>query len=98
MSEQALKMVHFDQSGYLGWSDQNVPFHLKKLLSPGPLFCCDFCGGLVGVCAPECTVLLGTWNFQNFKQEFLLNGKRPRLLNLCPLSKICVPHWLKLVT
>ena len=25
----------------------------------------------------ECTVLLGTWNFRNFKAELLLNWKRP---------------------
>lgn len=26
---------------------------------------------------PECTVPLGTWNFWNFKLDFLLNGKGP---------------------
>ena len=34
----ALKVVHFDRSGYLGRSDRNVSFHLTKLLSPVPLF------------------------------------------------------------
>ena len=33
--------------------------------------------GLIGSLQPECTVPLGTWNFRNFKPEFLLNGKRP---------------------
>ena len=37
--EPALKMVHFDRSGHFGRSDQNVPFHLTKLLSSVPLFC-----------------------------------------------------------
>ena len=34
----ALKVVHFDRSGYLGRSDRNVSFHSAKLLSPVPLF------------------------------------------------------------
>ena len=29
-SGPALKVVHFDRSGYLGRSDRNVPFHLKN--------------------------------------------------------------------
>ena len=35
----SLKVVHFDQSGYLDQSDWNDPFHLPKLLSPVPLYC-----------------------------------------------------------
>ena len=35
----ALKVVHFDRSSYLVWSDRNVPFHLTKLLSPVQLSC-----------------------------------------------------------
>ena len=77
--------VHFDRSGHFGRSDRNVPFHLTKLLSPVPLFCNLLTrtynqtrGGLSRVCATECTVPLGAWNFRNFKPEFLLNGKRPR--------------------
>ena len=31
----------------------------------------------VGSVQPECTVPLSTWNFRDFKPEFLLNGKRP---------------------
>ena len=38
-SRPALKVVHFDWSGYLGRSDRNVPFHLAKLFFPVPLFC-----------------------------------------------------------
>ena len=34
----ALKVVHFDHSGLFGRPDRNVPFHLRKLLSPVPLF------------------------------------------------------------
>ena len=37
-SGPALKVVHFDHSGLFGRPDQNVPFHLRKLLSPVPLF------------------------------------------------------------
>ena len=34
----ALKVVHFDRSGYLGRSDRNGPLHSTNLLSPVPLF------------------------------------------------------------
>ena len=37
-SGPALKVVHFDHSGLFGRPDRNVPFHLRKLLSPVPLF------------------------------------------------------------
>ena len=37
-SGPALKVVHFDYSGLFGRPDRNVPFHLRKLLSPVPLF------------------------------------------------------------
>ena len=33
----------------------------------------------VGSVQPECTVPLSTWSFRNFKPEFLLNGKRPKI-------------------
>jgi len=56
-SGPALKVVHFDRSGYLGWSNRNVPFHLTKLLFPVPLFC--ILAWLWSV-RPECTVPLGT--------------------------------------
>ena len=58
----ALKVVHFDRCGYLVWSDQNVPFHLTKLLSPVQLFCILLtrtitkCAGVwVGSVKLECT-------------------------------------------
>ena len=35
---------------------------------------------LVWSVQPECTILLSTWIFRNFKQEFLLNGKRGKCL------------------
>ena len=66
-----------------GRSDRNVPFHLTKLFSPGPLICTllpstitKIAVALVWSVQPECTVPLGTWIFRNFKQKFLLNGKR----------------------
>ena len=37
-SGPALKVVLFDRSSYLVLMNQNVPFHLTKLLSPLPLF------------------------------------------------------------
>ena len=81
----ALKVVHFDRSCCLGQSDRNVPFHLTKLLSPVPLFCILLTRTItkctvawVGSVQPECTVLLGMWNFRNVKPEFWLNGKRLR--------------------
>ena len=83
-SGPALKVILFDRSGYIGRLDRNVPFHLTKLLSPVPLFCILLTRTItkraeawVGSVQPECTVPLGTWNFRNFKPEFLLNGKRP---------------------
>ena len=83
-SGSALKVVLFDRSGHFGRSDRNVPFHLTKLFSPVPLFCILLARTItkravawVGAVQPECTVPLGTWNFRNFKPEFLLNGKRP---------------------
>ena len=84
-SGPALKVVLFDRSGHFGRSDRNVPFHLRKLLSPVPLFCILLARTItkravawVGSVEPECTVPLNTENFRNFKPEFLLNGKRPR--------------------
>ena len=54
----ALKVAHFDRSGYLGRSDRNDPFHVTKLLSPVPTFFYPAYknnnqtrGGLGGVCA-----------------------------------------------
>ena len=34
-----MKVVHFDRSGHLVWSDRNAPFHLTKLLSLVLLLC-----------------------------------------------------------
>ena len=64
-------------------------FNLTKLLSPVPLFCILLTRTITkravawdGSLQPECTVPLGTWNFRNFKPEFLFNEKRPRCANL----------------
>ena len=35
----------------------------------------------LGSVQPKFIVPLGTWNFRNFKPEFLLNGKRPATIN-----------------
>ena len=91
----ALKVVHFDRSGYLGRSDRNVSFHSTKLLSPVPLFrilltrTITKCAvAWVGSEQPECTVPLNTWNFRDFKTEFLLNGKLP---TFTPISSAGAP-------
>ena len=93
-SGPAWKVVHFDLSGHFGRSDLNVPFHLTQLLSPGPLFCIlptrtitKRAVSWVGYVQPECTVPLGTWNFRNFKSEFLLNGKRRKSCDVTCHSK-----------
>ena len=91
----ALKVVHFDRSGYLGRWDRNVSFHSAKLLSPVPLFRILLTRTItkravawVGSEQPECTVPLNTWNFRNFKTEFLLNGKLP---TFTPISSAEAP-------
>ena len=91
----ALKVVHFDRSGYLGWSDRNVSFHSTKLLSPVSLFRILLTRTItkravawVGSEQPECTVPLNTWNFRNFKTEFLLNRKLP---TFTPISSAEAP-------
>ena len=62
-SGPALRVIHFDQSTYLSRLDQNVPFHLTKLLSPVPPFCILLTGTItksvvvwVRFVQPECTV------------------------------------------
>ena len=66
-------------SSSTGRSHRKVPFHLTKLLSPAYKDNNQTRGGLgrVSVAGMYCAVPLGTWNFLNFKPEFLLNGKHP---------------------
>ena len=88
--------------GHFSWSDQNVPFNnLTKLLSSVPLFCILFTRTMtkhavawVGSVQPECTIPLGTWNFRNFKPEFLLNGKGPR----STVNSVLKKHIYKMAT
>ena len=53
-------------------------------------------GAWVRSAPPECTVPLGKWNFQNFKPEFLLNGKRS-LTRDSQIEVFCcigyIGHW-----
>ena len=79
------------------WPDRNVPFHSTKLLSRVLLFYVLLTRTItkcavawVGSVQTECTMPLGTWNFQSFKLEFLLNGKCPKS-PLC--SKISIPQF-----
>ena len=100
-SRPALMVVHFDCSGHFGWSDQKVPFHLTKLLSPVPLSCILLMRTItkcmvawVASVQPECAVPLGMWNFRNCKPDFLLNyGKRPNFQFLCQ-SRINWGFWV----
>ena len=88
----ALKVDHFKAPNHSSWSGRNVLFHLWKLLS-SVQFICILLTTTITKCVvawvwsvrPECTVPLGTWNFQNFTPGFLLNGKRPSLW-----TRICV--------
>ena len=64
----ALKVVHFHRCGCLVRSDQNVTFHLTKLLSTGQLCCILLtrtitkCAGVwVGSVQLECTGILVEW-------------------------------------
>ena len=81
-----LKVVHFDRSGHFGRSDRIVSFHFDKIGFPSTAILYlpykdnnQTRGGLarVSVAGMYRTVPLGTWNFLNFKPEFLLNGKHP---------------------
>ena len=76
---------------WLVWSFQFVgpkcPFPFDKIVSPQyrSFVSCILLTRTITKCAvawvgsvqPECTIPLGTWNFRNFKLEFLLNGKFP---------------------
>ena len=63
-----------------------LPFDKIKLFFPEPLICilltCTITklAAALGLVCTKCTVPLGTWIFGNFKQEFLLNGKRAKYL------------------
>ena len=81
-----LKVVRFDQSGYFGRSDQNVPFDLAKLLSPVLLFCIlltitvytkQCAVAWVGSVQQECRWSIWRMEFLKFQTKFLLNGKHP---------------------
>ena len=82
----ALKVAHFDRSGYLGRSDRNDPFYVTKLLSPVPTFFYPACknnnqtrGGLGRVCATGTYRSTGhvelpkfqTWIFVEWKARLL---------------------------
>ena len=100
---QNIKVVPFDCSCWLDW---NVPFHFSNLLSPLLFFCMlittwqynnQMCGGFGRVCKTGVSVSLGTYNFGNFKLEYLLNGKCPRHSVL--LVFICsILGWLDVLT
>ena len=79
------KVLHCNQCGHFGRSDQNVPFHLTKLLSPVPLFCIPLTRTItkrdvawVGSVQPECGILCC---------EFLVISLGPKFLNVFLVSK-----------
>ena len=90
----ALKGDHFDLLNHSSWSGGNVLFHLGKLLCPVQFFCILLTRTItkcVVACVwsvqPECTVPLGTWNFQIFffHTKIFVEWKVPQALdkNLC---------------
>ena len=98
-----VRLVLFDWSGHFGRSDWNVPFHLTIVILLVPLSCILLTNTInkravawVRSAPPECTVPLDKWNFQNFKPEFLLNGKRS-LTRDSQIEVFCcigyIGHW-----
>ena len=85
-SGRALKAVLIYRFGLFGRSYRKVPFHLTKLSSPAYKNNNHARGGFgrVSVAGMYRTVPPGTWNFRNFKPEFLLNGKHPLSPLKCP--------------
>ena len=84
-SRPALRAVHFDWAGYLGRSDQNVPFHLTKLLFPVPLILLyptynknnQTRGGLGRVCANGMYSSIGHVEFPKFQTGIFVEWKAP---------------------
>ena len=80
----ALKVVHFDRSGYFGQSGRSVPFHLTKLLSPFPLFyilltknSSQMRGGLGQICATGMYHSIGYLKFLKFLTGIFVEWKVP---------------------
>ena len=78
-SGPALKVVHIDKSGHFSRLD-----HLTKLLSPVSLFCILLTRTItkctmawVRSVQPECTVLLGMQNVQDFQTGIFVEWKAP---------------------
>ena len=72
-SGPASNVVHFDRSGCLGrWgTEMSLSILFDKIVVPSTALLYP---AWVGAVQPECNAPLGTWNFRNFKPEFLLNG------------------------
>ena len=104
----------FNDTDRICRSDRNVPFHFTKLFFPGPLICILLTStitkltmALVWSVQLELTaiyLLLGKWFFRDFKQEFLLNGKRVQCLrrNFGSARRLTLPlqkgDWTRWVT
>ena len=67
-----------------GRSDRNVPFHLTKLFSPGPLICVLLTSTITKLSVAfvwsvqlECTVPLDTWIFRKARKVFNMEKNWP---------------------
>ena len=89
-------MVHADRSGQFCRSDQHVPLHLAKLLSPVPLFCIlptrtmtKRVVAWVGSVQPECAIpfTAGHVEFPKLQTEIFVDGKHPCII------KTNSSHW-----
>ena len=78
----ALKVVHSDWSGHFGQSDQNVPFHLTKLLFSILLVCSDLCQ----VCATGMYRSIGHVEFLKFQTGIFVEQKAPLVIRVRKLS------------
>ena len=87
---------HVDRSGHFCRSDQHVPLHLAKLLSPVPLFCIlptktmtKRVVAWVGSVQPECAIpfTAGHVQFPKLQTEIFVDGKHPCII------KTNSSHW-----
>ena len=86
-----------------GRSNRNVPFHLTKLFSPGPLICILLTSTITKLAVVfvwsvqlECTVPLGTWIFRKARKVFNMEKSWPARRLTLPLQKGDWTRWVSL--
>ena len=88
-------MVHFDRSGYVGRSvGPKCPFPFVKIVVPSTallrlLYAAYKNYNQTCVCVTGMYREMGTYNFRNFRAEFLLNGKRLLIIVIIIIMNIC---------